>query len=75
MNKSNNMPEYDRPKFHGDAGLAKELGVSKITVFRLRHANKIKCFRIGKKVVYSQRHLNEYLHSTETSIEIQSDAT
>ena len=62
--------EYNRPRFYGDQAMADELRVSKITVFRLRKAGKIGYFELGKKIAYSQKHLEEYLRNAENRAKI-----
>jgi excisionase family DNA binding protein len=58
--------DYDKPIFYGDRAMAEQLGVSKITVHRLRHQGKINYYQISeKRIAYSQRHLDEYLKKRE----------
>jgi excisionase family DNA binding protein len=44
---------------------ARELGISRITLFRARHAGRISCYRIGSRVVYSRQHLLDFLQACE----------
>lgn len=45
---------------------AAQLGVSRMTLFRLRKRREIKFFRVGVRgVKYSQDHLRDYLASVE----------
>ena len=59
----------DKEPDHGllnEKQVAQRLGVSRITVHRLRKRNAIGYFRIGNKVFYSQNHVNDYLESVES---------
>jgi excisionase family DNA binding protein len=44
---------------------ARMLGISKITLQRLRHRGEISHFRIGARVLYSPQHLKDYLTGVE----------
>jgi excisionase family DNA binding protein len=44
---------------------ARMLGVSKITLQRLRNRGEISHFRIGARVLYSPEHLKDYLADVE----------
>jgi hypothetical protein len=41
------------------------LGVSKITLLRMRQRGAIGHYRIGSRVVYSHNHLNDFLQTCE----------
>lgn len=45
--------------------VARQLGVSRMTVIRLRKRREIGHIRIGCRVFYTQAHVNEYLASAE----------
>lgn len=40
---------------------AKRLGVSVVTVDRLLASNKISHFRVGRRVLFTESHLEEYI--------------
>ncbi len=44
---------------------AEYCGVSVITIDRALSKNKISHFRIGRRVVFDKRHLDEFLNSNE----------
>jgi excisionase family DNA binding protein len=44
---------------------AERLGISRITLLRARKAGRIGYFKIGSRVVYSERHLTDFLASVE----------
>ena len=44
---------------------AEMLGVSKITLQRARKRGEIACYRIGARVLYSPKHIQDYLSSVE----------
>lgn len=44
---------------------AKRCGISRITLLRARKAGKIRFYRIGTRVLFSQAHLEEFLASVE----------
>lgn len=48
-----------------EAEAARMLGVSKITLQRLRNRGEISHFRIGARVLYSLEHLSDYLVDVE----------
>ena len=43
----------------------KTVGISRITAWRLREAGKLPHCRIGNKIVYLARHVDEFLESCE----------
>ena len=44
---------------------AERLGVSKITLQRARKRGEIACYRIGARVLYSPKHIQDYLSTVE----------
>jgi excisionase family DNA binding protein len=50
---------------------AQLLGISKITLQRLRHRGEISHFRIGARVLYSPQHLKDYLADVERKKNVQ----
>ena len=48
-----------------ESAAARMLGVSKITLQRLRNRGEISHFRIGARVLYSPEHLKDYLADVE----------
>lgn len=59
MNTENNKERFDRKK------AADYCGVSVITIDRALSKNKISHFRIGRRVVFDKRHLDEFLNRNE----------
>ncbi len=59
MNTENNKERFNRK------GAANYCGVSVITIDRALSKNKISHFRIGRRVVFDKRHLDEFLNSNE----------
>jgi excisionase family DNA binding protein len=52
-----------------EAEAARMLGVSKITLQRLRNRGEISHFRIGARVLYSPTHIQDYLSSVERKVQ------
>lgn len=48
-----------------ESAAARMLGVSKITLQRLRNRGEISHFRIGARVLYAPKHIQDYLSSVE----------
>jgi excisionase family DNA binding protein len=44
---------------------AARLGISRITLLRMRAANRISFFRIGTRVLFSEDHLRAFLEGVE----------
>lgn len=44
---------------------AERVGVSKITIWRLRRAGKVAHYKIGTRVLYSEMHVSEFLSRYE----------
>lgn len=52
-------------EYLSESTAARELGISRITLFRARHAGRISYYRIGSRVVYSRQHLADFLQACE----------
>lgn len=60
------MEETKRhPNLLSEKQAAKRLGVARITLLRAREAGRIRFFRIGTRVLYSNEHLVEFLATCE----------
>jgi excisionase family DNA binding protein len=57
------------PNLLSEKQAAKRLGVARITLLRAREAGRIRFFRIGTRVLYSNEHLVEFLASCERTRE------
>jgi excisionase family DNA binding protein len=44
---------------------ARAVGISRVTVWRLRRAGKLAHYKVGTRVLYSPRHIEEFLASCE----------
>jgi excisionase family DNA binding protein len=44
---------------------AEYLGVSVVTIDRALASGKLSCFRIGRRVIFDKKHLDEYLARNE----------
>ena len=53
------------PNLLSEKQAAKRLGVARITLLRAREAGRIKFFRIGTRVLYSEEQLTEFLNACE----------
>jgi excisionase family DNA binding protein len=53
------------PNLLSEKQAAKRLGVARITLLRARGDGRIRFFRIGTRVLYSDEHLVEFLQSCE----------
>lgn len=59
------MSDSEDNKLYSEREAAAKLGVSRITLLRMRQAKKISFFRIGTRVLYSEDHLRAFLSSCE----------
>jgi hypothetical protein len=56
-------------KNYKESEAAKILGISRITLKRIRLGNEISYYRIGKaRVFYGQQHLDEYMRKCERKV-------
>ena len=53
------------PNLLSEKQAAKRLGIARITLLRAREAGRIRFFRIGTRVLYSEAHLVEFLDACE----------
>ena len=53
------------PNLLSETRAAKRLGIARITLLRARAAGRIRFFRIGTRVLYSDDQLTEFLSSCE----------
>lgn len=51
----------NHPNLLSEKQAAKRLGIARITLLRAREAGRIKFFRIGTRVLYSEEQLTEFL--------------
>jgi excisionase family DNA binding protein len=58
------ITENSKEKFDRKSA-ASYCGVSVITIDRALSKNKISHFRIGRRVIFDKRHLDEFLNSNE----------
>jgi excisionase family DNA binding protein len=61
------------PNLLSEKQAAKRLGVARITLLRAREAGRIRFFRIGTRVLYSNEHLVEFLAKCERNCQRSSD--
>lgn len=47
---------------------ARRLGVSRITLLRMRQSGRIKFYRIGTRVLFDNEHLREFLATVERNV-------
>lgn len=52
-------------KYLSERQTARELGISRITLFRLRRAGRIASYKIGSRVVYSRAQIQRFLAECE----------
>jgi len=57
--------EKDETGLLSEHEAAKKCGVSRITLLRMRKAGKIRFYRIGTRVLFSQGQIEEFLASVE----------
>lgn len=51
--------------FVSEGEAARQLGVCRMTLHRLRHAGRIGHYRIGTKVLYTQQQIDDFLAASE----------
>jgi excisionase family DNA binding protein len=52
-------------QLHNEKDVATMLGLSPITIHRLRRAGRLGFYRVGSRVLYSDNHIMSYLESVE----------
>jgi excisionase family DNA binding protein len=50
-----------------EAEFAKAVGVSRVTLWRMRSKGRLPHYRLGKRVLYGQHHVTEFLKAHERS--------
>lgn len=55
-------------KFYTPKDLAEKGIMSKTKQWQEREDGKLKCFRVGKKIFYSEKHLQDYFESSEQNV-------
>jgi excisionase family DNA binding protein len=50
---------------------AKALGLSLVTLWNLRKAGKLGYYKVGRRIMYSQKHLDEFLKSAEVKVGVR----
>lgn len=52
-------------KFYTPNDLAEKRIMSKTKQWQERESGRLKCFRVGKKVLYTEKHLQDYFELSE----------
>ncbi len=60
----NEQPFAEQQRFNRSSA-ADYLGVSVVTIDRALAKNRISCFRVGRRVIFDKRHLDEFLDRNE----------
>jgi excisionase family DNA binding protein len=60
------IDEKEESKLLSEPQAAVRCGVSRITLLRMRKAGRIRFYRIGTRVLFSQTHIQEFLASVES---------
>lgn len=59
LQKNSNLA--DLPDFCTLADLAAVLGISKATAYRMAEQERIPCIRLGKRIILSRKHLEQWI--------------
>jgi excisionase family DNA binding protein len=51
-----------------EAQFAKAVGLSRVTLWRLRQKGLVPHYRIGTKILYGQQHVDEFLKANENTL-------
>lgn len=51
-----------------EAEFAKAIGVSRVTLWRMRQKGQLPHYKLGKRILYGQHHIAEFLKLHERSI-------
>jgi excisionase family DNA binding protein len=52
-----------------EAEFAKAVGVSRVTLWRLRQKGQLPHYKLGRRILYGQRHVEEFLRAHECQLE------
>lgn len=66
MERLNSLDAPSPPAVFTEAEVARLMRVSKFTLERMRKAGRIKFVLVGKRVRYTQQHIDEFLGKTPT---------
>lgn len=69
LEKGNNMSEQKATM--SEAEFAKAVGVSRVTLWRLRLKGQVPHYRLGKRILYGPQHVAEFLRAHERSLDAQ----
>src|SRR5215467_8584078 len=61
------------PDLLSEKQAAKRLGIARITLLRAREAGRIRFFRIGTRVLYSETQLLEFLNACEENKRVEAE--
>ena len=52
-----------------EAEFAKAVGVSRVTLWRMRQRGQLPHYKLGRRILYGQRHVEEFLRAHERQLE------
>ncbi len=52
-----------------EAEFAKAVGVSRVTLWRMRQQGKLPHYKLGRRILYGQRHVEEFLKAHERQLD------
>lgn len=55
----------EQPVTMTEAEFAKAVGVSRVTLWRMRSKGQLPHYRLGKRILYGQHHISEFLKAHE----------
>jgi excisionase family DNA binding protein len=70
-------PNYEAGQSEGgkatltEKQFCEKVGISRMTAYRLREAGKLSYCRVGDKVLYLPRHVDEFLASVEMRAQVE----
>lgn len=53
-----------------EAEFAKAVGVSRVTLWRMRQRGQLPHYKLGRRILYGQRHVEEFLKAHECKSEV-----
>jgi excisionase family DNA binding protein len=53
-----------------EAEFAKAVGVSRVTLWRMRQRGELPHYKLGRRILYGQRHVEEFLKAHECKSEV-----